>query len=364
MQDIKICCPQDVLCPYDDNILILIYSPKYWEDMLNQFVQMGYKDKKHIVVLDRPSEKKNRYLVGVGWRFYCSIQRNYGKDVQFFLANCPLGDYYLLGIYLKQYCEKNGINKYIVLGESAGLEKLSSMLGVENTLRITTEQSNALIRAWIFLGEGKIHMKPLTIWQGAFRFNSCLTRQKENFTFMDTFHKMIFGLPDAILPRHPEMSYDKALVKQIFEREALIPHRTILIAPFSYSLQTLSQEFWKKLVEELQKLGYSVAVNVGEKRESNFLPDTVTLSLDFQTIVGVMEYAGTVIGMRSGFFDITSQAKCRRIVIYPKAVGQNVPWNSTDINFCSLASMGLCSDAIELEATDENEVLEEILRNF
>lgn len=356
--------PQSFLMPYDAAAMILIYSPKYWEDMVEQLTGYGYMDGEHIIVLDRPDEKKNKQLVREGYALYQQLQKNYGRDVFVFLTNCPLGDYYLLGIYLKQYCEKNGIEKYVVVGESLGLDKLSTLFGIEHTMRLTTEQSNALIRAWIFLGKDRMKMKPLTIWQGAFRFNPCRVRQAKGFTFMDTFPKMIFGLSDAVLPRHPNMVYDKETIKEVFEKHGLIPHKTILLAPFAYSLPTLSSDFWKRLAEVLQQRGYSIAVNVGEDRESNFLPGTVGLNFDFTDIVGVMELAGTVIGMRSGFFDITSQAKCKRIVLYPKTVGQNVPWNSTDIQFCSLASMGLCEDAVELEATDETQVLDEILRNL
>ncbi len=356
--------PTKFLIPYHESTIIIIYSPKYWEDMLEQLVTYGYKDGQHIVVLDRPTEIKNKKMVKEGYILYRYIQKKYSKDVVVFLTNCPLGDYYLLGIYLQQYCKRNCIENYVVVGESLGLQKLSGLLGIENILQLTTEQSNALIRAWMFLGKEKIRMKPLTIWQGAFRFNPCHTRQQKDFTFMDTFHKMIFGLPDSIFPQHPKMIYNKEHVSDIFKENGLVPNKTILLVPFSYSLPTLSWDFWRRLAEVLKEKGYTVAVNVGKDKESNFMQDTVTLNVDFTTIVGVMEYAGTVIGMRSGFFDITSQAKCKRIVLYPKTVGQNVPWNSTDMQFCSLARMGLCEDAVELEATDEGTILDKILINL
>lgn len=361
VEQIPIYNPNKKLQIYNEKAFIIIYSPKYWEEWLEQLQSLGYQEEQ-IIVLDRPSIRKNIELVQSGCEIYKRFQEEYGKDVKIFIANCPLGDYYLLGLFFHQYCRLNHIKNYVVAGESTGIEKLSDMLGIKHRKRLSTEGCNALIRAWMFLGEEEINLQPLTIWQGAFRFNPCLTRQKGQFTFMDTFKKMIYDLPDEIKPEFPKLTYQKEKILQIFEENQLEIGNTILLSPFSYSLQSLPMTFWEDLTRELRKKGYKVAVNIGEDREENHIPDTVTLKLDFMTIMGVMEYAGTVIGMRSGFFDITSQAKCKRVILYPKSVGQTVNWNSTDISFCNLKVMGLCEDAFEWEVEEEEQIIEKIKR--
>lgn len=49
--------------------------------------------------------------------------------------------------------------------------------------------------------------------------------------------------------------------------------------------------------------------------------------------------------------DITSSARCRRFVLYPEYIKENVvnQWHRTDLEFCGLVHMGLCQDAVELE---------------
>lgn len=358
--DLPIMAPGQVLHPFSEDCFIMIYSPKYWEDMCAQLAEYGYAEGKHIYILDRPGLYKNIRLVKRGLCLYRRLQREYGRDVLVFLANCPLGDYYLLGLYFRQYCEENGIENYVVAGMSRGIEKLSPLFRFKAVRRLTGEESSALIRAWIFLGEGAVRLKPLTIWQGEFRFNPCQARQKNGFSFLDTFTKMIYSL-DSPVPRHPAFPRDREAVEAIFRKMGLQQDRTVLLSPFSYSLQPLPPEFWRKVAGMIKERGYSVAVNVGEEREQNFIEDTVPLHLDFPRIMDAMELAGTVIGMRSGFFDITARARCRRVVLYPPSTSEDAAWNSTDIGFCSLERMGLCGDALEWEVEDAEEICRRIL---
>lgn len=360
IDNIPILAPEQALQSYQKDYYIIIYSPKYWEDMFNQVVQYGYQENAQIHILDKPNLNRNIHLIKLGVSIYQKLQNDYGKDVQIFLANCPLGDFYLLGLYFHQYCKYNQIDNYVIVGMSQGIEKLSSLFCLKAVKRLTEEESSALIRAWIFLRNEKIRLKPLTIWQGAFRFNPCQVRQKDGFSFLDTFTKMIYSLNKPI-PYYPDMNGNQKSVEEVFVQNGLQRDKTVILSPFSYSLQPLPVGFWTKITATLKEKGYSIAVNVGEERECNFIKESVTLHMNFIEIMIAMEMAGTVIGMRSGFFDITAQAKCRRIVLYPPSIAENVVWNSTDIKFCGLRNMGLCKDANEWEVNDPEEIYKKIM---
>jgi len=357
---LPIVSPRQALLPFQKDVFVIIYSPKYWEDMCAQLAEYGYREGRYVHVLDRPSLHKNIRLVKEGFAVYRKLQREYGEDVFVFLANCPLGDYYLLGLYFRQYCEEHRIKNYLIAGMSRGIETLSPWFGFHAVRRLSGEESGALIRAWMFLGSEVIRMKPLTIWQGAFRFNPCQTRQKDGFSFLDTFTSMIYALENPI-PWYPPSAADGAAMETLFREKGLRPRRTVIFSPFAYSMRTLPSGFWVGLAEALEARGYTVAVNVGEERERNFIPDTVTLRLEFPEMMSAMELAGTVVGMRSGFFDITARARCRRIVLYPPSVAESVVWNSTNIEFCGLKRMGLCGDAYEWTAEDPEEIQKRIL---
>lgn len=351
----------DVIAGHGD-IQIIIYSPKYWEIMVEQLGCLGYEDGRQIIVLDRPTLGGNIDKVKQGYDIYCNLQRRYGQDVQVFLVNGPLGDFYMLGLFFNAYCEKNRIENYVVVGDSEGIHKLADMFHISPSLKITLRESDALIRAWIFLGD-KMRMKPLTSWQGAFRFNPPVARQKPPFSFTDTFRYLIYNLAEGSLPIYPKRIHKRDTVRRFFEGNNLIPGRTILVSPFTYSISSLPDEFWVRLCDEIKKKGYSIAVNIGDETEKNMITDATSVHFDFMPVMDFMEYAGTVIGMRSGFFDITSQASCRRIILYPAAANRMVEWNSTDMDFCSLKAMGLCEDAEEIEiCRDIDKTLDTVLK--
>ena len=77
----------------------------------------------------------------------------------------------------------------------------------------------------------------------------------------------------------------------------------------------------------------------------------IPINISFKEIAAVLQYAGYLIGIRSGFMDITSGAECKKIVLYPQYIQEKVSskWHRTDMEFSSLKSMGLCDDAVELE---------------
>ena len=354
---IPIDAPQNILSPFDERIFILIYSPKYWEEMVIQFESYGYIEGRHIYVIDRPSVEYNKKKIKQGIRIYKGFQREYGRNVQVFLANCPLGDYYLLSLHFEEYLKNKKVTNYVITGTSCGIEKLSYLMGKGRNKSISPEESDALAMAWKFLGDKCINITPLTIWQGAFRFNPCVVRQMESFTFMDTFKKMIYALPSGIKPRFMPPSNSKSY---FLEDNGLHMGKTVLLVPFAYSIQTLSNDFWCKLAGYIRGRGYDVVVNIGDEREHNFIPNTFSASVGFMEILSVMEMAGTVIGIRSGFFDITCKAKCKRIILYPPREEKNVVWNRTDLAFCSLKSMELCDTAIELEIENEDYLLQKI----
>lgn len=342
--------PEELLLPFCEDRLILVYSPKYWQEILSQFEKMGYVEGRHIIILQKPTLVNNIREIIDGYKLYKNIQNEFGKKVTVFVCSCPLGDFYLLSLYFRQYIELNNITDYVIVGNSKGLQKLSELFGYQNTRLLRSEQTELLIKLYVFMGNA-LNLKILTIWQGALRFNPCIVRQSGSFTFMDTFKYFVYKLNESAEAEIPQ--FDALSKKHIsrYEKMGLIKGQTVILAPFSYSMQSLPVSFWQKLSDILRGMGYCVAINIDEKIEDNPIKWTKTIDVSLRESVCALEYAGAIIGIRSGFFDVTSSADCKRIVLYPEkveAVGA-YSWNCTDMDFNSLNRMGLCNDAIELE---------------
>ena len=335
-----------------DGSRVVIYSPRHWENMKNQLLTLGFVDESEIIVLCRPSLERAVRRATRGNEILEELKKEFGADSFFFLMNCPLGDFYLMCLYLGQYCDMKGIKKPVVIGASSGISKLSGLFQIERFQRLEPEDADSLIQLWKVLGTERTQLKPLTMWQGDFRLNPCMTRQIRDMNFMDTFRHYALGLPEQAEPSFPVAVPDRDYTEKLFERLHLAPGRTAVIVPYSYSIHTLPADFWQRLIDRLVAGGYTVAVNQDGDREKNRFCGSVMLREDFSHMNDILEYAGTVIGVRCGFFDITSQAECRKIILYHEAGFRAVSWNRTDREFCGLKAMGLDEDAVELVIED------------
>ena len=338
---------------------IIIYSPKHWQAMYDQVLSLGY-DKTSVFVLDRPSFERNRRMLAKGFEVYKKVCDVYGADARVFLTSGPLGDYYLLGLFFHEYCRVNGIKNCVIAGDSKGIGRLSEFLELSPACELSPYDTAALGELWKF-ADGNINIKPLTLWQGDFRFNPCVVRQLPKFTFMDTFRSMIFNLPMNTKPRYPKWKYNFEMGKKLFAERNLQRDKTVLLVPFAYSMVSMPREFWQRLSAMLQNKGYTVLTNTFGENEKNFIDNAFDLSLDFPDTMDFMQYGATVMGIRCGFFDITSQAECKRIVLYPPKSSGNISWQRTDIDFCGLKVMGLCDDAYEWEVKNVDEIMKKIL---
>ena len=355
MADILIEAPHHTL----DLVFIIIYSPRYFTEMKEQLLKLGYAAD-NIYVLDCPTLEKNKIMVRNGWELYSQLCARYGADTKFFLVSGPLGDYYILGTYIRQYCELHNIKKYLFIGDSKGIDRLTILLGLQ-ARKIDAYAVSCLSLLWKFLGGDRhLNIMPLTIWQGDYRFNPCLTRQRKDFNFMDTFKHLALNLPVDARQQHPPWNYNPVRGERIFRKNNLRKGHTVLLVPFSYTLTSFGEEFWQKLIDLLIFNGYDVVINTSEK-EINVYKRASCLQLGFTEIMDAMSYGMSVVGMRCGFFDITARAKCKRIVLYPMSMKENVSWHKSDISFCSLKRMGECVDAYEWEVENIQELYPRIL---
>lgn len=153
----------------------------------------------------------------------------------------------------------------------------------------------------------------------------------------------------------PTFPNNEAEVDEIFQSNGLIPGKTILLAPYAgkNDLWGIPLSFYEKLVQKLVARGYTVCTNSsGSKREPP-VQGTIPLLVSHRIMRPFCETAGVFIGLRSGLCDIISGARdCKKIVFYSPTMKIGGVCSFED--FFSLKNMGLCEDAMEMEATKEN----------
>lgn len=141
----------------------------------------------------------------------------------------------------------------------------------------------------------------------------------EGVTLFDIF-KLLLDVPLTSQPEAPVFARteDKiTFVETLFKNANLRKGRTILLAPEATTIEEININFWKELIERLQKLDYDLALSAYKKEYTHTLSIPV-VNFSFKYAIAAVDYAGYFVSMRSGFCDIVSASVSPKIILYPK----------------------------------------------
>lgn len=329
------------------SFILIIYSKKYWLEMKEQFENMGYVRNKHFLILDAYDLQERMKMNYIAGKLLYNMRKSYGKDATFILMNSVMGDCYLSMLCMKEYIVENNIVNPVLVGVGK-CKKVINLYEGYKFVELKREEIVALELYATFVGEKEAHLKILSIWDFELHLNRCRIRFAEKFRFMNTYTDFVFNLQKKQFDV-PRFKCDG--LEELFRSKGLKPGKTVILSPYAYSIhQQPPTEFWQKLAEHFWEKGYSVCVNVNPEIEVNPVPKAETMTFSLKESVAVLEYAGVLVAMRSGFCDVTSSARCKKILFYPKRI-QEIDYENhrPDKDFGGLCNMGLSDDAIELE---------------
>ena len=280
-----------------------------------------------------------------GIAIYKKLRKQYGDCT---ICVCPYkgtGDVYLAAAYFKDSENDKKENVFCVVGASN--KKIAELFHFNaRILQYSVKQIDSLTRFSFFVDLEKMNIKilhhdPLS-WHGGIndRF-----RNINSLIFTDLIGYGAFGVENPMQLSKPVFLDKDEETERLFSEDGFKKGKTVLIAPFSYTLAVLPEWFWKKLVIELKNMGYSVCTNLGSK-EKKAIDGTEGVFLRYEQLGVFLRNAGYFIGIRSGFCDVISSIPCKKIILYQPYLfwgeGENM-------DYFSLNKMGLCSDAIELQ---------------
>ncbi len=150
----------------------------------------------------------------------------------------------------------------------------------------------------------------------------------------------------------PEFPYDAGEVETLLTENGLIPGKTVLLAPYAGKGEMcgIPMEFYAELARQLKEKGYTVCTNSVDPQREPPTPGTQPLRIPYRLMRPFCQLAGYFLGLRSGLCDIISQAQCRKVILY--APNMRTDGICSFKEFFSLTNMGLCEDAVEVEAKD------------
>lgn len=277
---------------------------------------------------------------------YTDILKNYGNDVRIII--CPYvgtGDIYLAAACLDEYLKQNSINNYVFVVIGNSNVNVSKLFGIKNVLKLSQLEMDRFVQFLSFKGiDGEsviiAHPDPPNLYTGIMD----MMRNYHELNFADMFTYGVFKINNQKLAR-PVFANKSILVKDVIKKCNLIRGKTVLLAPYSYTLAGIPDWVWRKLVKELKGKGYSVCTNCGSDAEKE-IDGSYRICLPYSDMQVFLEYAGNFIGIRSGFCDIVSSIACKKIIIYQPYLF----WGpSGNIDYFSLRGMGLDTSAIEIQ---------------
>jgi hypothetical protein len=301
----------------------------------------------------------------------------YAKQKRFFGGDCVVcasafvstGDYYFSGLHMRQWAARNHIDDWIFLSLDAVTDSITKLFRVFDG-RVAVIGTNKTW--WKLVALSKFCAVHFNYWLISFDERGLMDMSAlspllgyKGMNILDVY-LLAMNLPEGITPETPEFDRDPEKIDALFAQTGAVPGKTVLIAPYATTSvgNPPPPEFWRRVVDALNARGYSVLTNcAGNERP---LPDTQPLLIPYALSAPFLDAAGGFIGIRSGLCDIISTTMAKKIILHPYEA-QNWP-DGTSLAFTGLNRMGLCDDAIELEAApkwgDWEAIAERILEQF
>lgn len=281
-----------------------------------------------------------------GENLYNHIKKQYGENI--YTVICPYsgtGDVYLASGFLKEFLNKNSISDYVLVVIGKSNYNIGKLFGISQIINYSEEKIKCLVKYLMFYGldEKSVLLAHPSSPYMHYGINDWL-RNYDGINFMEMYARGVFSIPSKCF-RFPKFENNYEEIRKIIKDYDLPKGKTILISPYSNTLFQFPVWFWRELSEKLKKVGYTVCTNCGSDNEKE-IEGTKRIFLPYKNLQFFLEYAGTFIGIRSGFCDIISSINCKKIVLFQPFLF----WGAGDnIDYFSLNGMGLCKDAIELQ---------------
>lgn len=290
------------------------------------------------------------YKVKKGYKIREILRKKYGRDAIIFLMRGASGDAFLICEFLPYYLKEHKIDRYVLTGNTTGLEQIANLFHIENVSRLSRWQTSCLQSFYKFNNCAEREIIDLFLWQHTMYFNRCRIRMHERFTFMDTYQWYVFGFSEKKEPLLPEFCQFTEQDKEKWNKYGIIENKTIIIAPNAYSITKLPCAFWEKIDSELHSIGWETFYLINPQKEFPPFKKAKTIWFSYFESVGLLNYAGGFLSLRNGLCDIVSSSKCRMVILYPSRLSvKNYNEHRSDMCFCGLKAMGLNDNVTEIE---------------
>lgn len=291
-----------------------------WKYTIERFVD---KVKKHCKKFYNKMYAKGPLSVWLHFRkdimqsylLYANIINKYDGDVQLYKTAAGTGDIYVACTYFDEYLKHN-IPKFrpVLTVTSDTCREIAQLFGITDVEVIPHPKRQALTRMFIFAGKDCVRLTILNHYVKSL-YVSILGAMEtvHGMCSLDIIKETIY--PGIIPNGTPHFFNDQQYIDSIFKKYGLRTGKTVVLAPYTASMNRFPTQFWEKLVDTLQKHGYSVITNSASDREPA-IRGTYAVFVPISNLVPFVDRCGILIGARNGLMDVTATAKVKRVILY------------------------------------------------
>lgn len=332
----------------------VLIAANHYSEMLAQLQEIGYQENKDVFVVATNENASDEELVELDWRMeqlkagaeaYAEFLERYPSTWLFYNPRAT-GNTYLLGRYILDYVERNGIDNYIVFNKKKSSWKLCELMGVP--AQIAGSDIELICNFADVVGWKELQVKTMDPYST--RTNLIRIRGYKGLDFHSIYQYVLFECDK--LKTEPRLRQNNT--EKLFAEWGLQAGKTVLISPYSYTVNTIEKKVWEQLIVEIKKLGYEVCINCSNDEEK--WEGEKCVFLPYFDVVDFVDRAGVFLGVRSGLCDILSEMNGKMIILCPEKQSEQM------FQYFSIRNMGLKKENL-LEICDANrmEVISEVV---
>lgn len=292
-------------------------------------------------------------LIILGGNIFARLIRR--RDKTHYLIFTPsLGDAMIDLSYLAEFKRQRGINHVTVVCVNYTKRVCGYYPGlVDNIILQKRWEYRALRRFYISrIGQYFFGLHADRISFCATSLVNCVMWDNEIFDYPLFVKTMLYKISLNSLPEKPQIPQRD--ISGFVSKFDLVKGRTVFLNPSAISVHCDISDLMAAVASELTAKGYRV-VTLTAKTDEQPVYGTQALCCTLEEAFSLIEYGGTLIGLRSGFMDVMVYANCRIITINDDDYG----WKS----FFRLEKLGVNPDCHSVIYNSDDETTKmEIVR--
>jgi hypothetical protein len=260
-----------------------------------------------------------RILTAVPGFFICLFFVLARPSTHYAVVSFGIGDAMLSCMYLPAYKEAKNLRHVTVIGKKRMRELYDAFSDSYDARILLGDRMLIMISNALRFDPGYYIFcewaKRITLAHESGFMRHYLLKRAATLKMPDIYRSGVFGLfadaPRAV-PKLPE-----ADIAPFVERYGLVKGKTVVLSPFANSLGSLPEELFEALAVMLAEKGYLCVTNLDAKNKSP-VRGTAGIRCGLADAVALAGYCGFMLGIRSGFLDFVSLARCRVVAVYPE----------------------------------------------